>query len=310
MSPTTPRGAPAAVRGCPDPLSRQERIEGLLAETKRQVVTIRRTFAQQGFGADKKHGPLHTFLTAHDERGLDAYLFVHAMASAGKPWNCLLPSDAWVSALGLDETASPASAKTAVSKIIGRLEKRKLITRIRSQRMSDVVLMMEDGLGAPYEPRSLERVEDRWLQLPHAYWLDGHCRTLRLPAKVMLLIALTLKDGFWLPYDQVPEWYGVSSDSAEEGLKELRKIGLLDVESNWVKAPRSKIGWTEQLLYTLQGPFSTAERQKAANFRRRTPADVEVAPDQLAPVWKPTLVEFMTGKAPTPDELMSRKGTA
>ena len=52
------------------------------------------------------------------------------------------------------------------------------------------------------------------------------------------------------------------------------------------------------------------ERQKAENFRRRTPADVEVASDQLAPVWTPTLVEFMTGKAPTPDELMSRKGTA
>ena len=80
--------------------------------------------------------------------------------------------------------------------------------------------------------------------------------------------------------------------------------------AGWVKAPRSKIGWTEQLLYTLQGPFSTAERQKAANFRRRTPADVEVASDQLAPVWTLTLVEFMTGKAPTPDELMSRKGTA
>jgi hypothetical protein len=126
----------------------------------------------------------------------------------------------------------------------------------------------------------------------------------------MLLIALTLKDGFWLPYDQVPEWYGVSSDSAEEGLKELRKIGLLDAESNWIKAPRSATDWTEQLLYTLQGPFSTAERQKAANFRRRTPAGEEVAPEQLAPGWKPTLVEFMTGKAPTPDELMSRKGSA
>ena len=134
----------------------------------------------------------------------------------------------------------------------------------------------------------------------------------------MLLIALTLKDGFWLPYDQVPEWYGVSSDSAEEGLKELRKIGLLDAESNWIKAPRSATGWTEQLLYRRcrgrspapNRPFSTAERQKAANFRRRTPAGEEVAPEQLAPGWKPTLVEFMTGKAPTPDELMSRKGSA
>ena len=38
------------------------------------------------------------------------------------------------------------------------------------------------------------------------------------------------------------------SDSSEEGLRDLRDVGLLAVESNWVKAPRSKIGWTEQLL--------------------------------------------------------------
>jgi hypothetical protein len=36
----------------------------------------------------------------------------------------------------------------------------------------------------------------------------------------MLLIALSLPDGFRQPYDRAPDWYGVSFDSAEEGLKE------------------------------------------------------------------------------------------
>jgi hypothetical protein len=72
------------------------------------------------------------------------------------------------------EAATPSSAKAAVSKVIRRLEKRKLVTRVRSQRLSDLRLLMEDGSGEPYEPRSPERVEDRWLQLPHAYWLEGH----------------------------------------------------------------------------------------------------------------------------------------
>jgi hypothetical protein len=117
----------------------------------------------------------------------------------------------------------------------------------------------------------------------------------------MLIIALSLRDGFWLPYERVLEWYGVSSDSAEEGLRELRDVGLLAVKSNWIKTPRSKIGWTERLLYTLQGSFSKAERLKASRIRNRAatvPAH-EVATEQVAPAWKPTVVEFITGKAPT-----------
>lgn len=101
-----------------------------------------------------------------------------------------------------------------------------------------------------------------------------------LPAKVMLLIALSRPDGFPLPYDRAPAWYGVSSDSAEEGLRELRATGLLAVERNWVKAPRSETGWTGELMYTLQGSFSTVERKKVTRIRNlaTTVADDEVAP--------------------------------
>lgn len=111
--------------------------------------------------------------------------------------------------------------------------------RVRSKRLSDVILLKEDGSGDPFE-RPLNGPEDWWLQLPHAYWLEGHYKTLRLPAKVMLLIALSRPDGFPLPYDRAANWYEVSSDSAEEGLRELRDTGLLAVERNWVKAPRSE----------------------------------------------------------------------
>ena len=89
-----------------------------------------------------------------------------------------------------------------------------------------------------------------------------------------------------MPYEKTRRWYGVSSDSSEEGLRELRKVGLLAVESNWVPAPRSAIDWTEELLYTLQGPFSKAERVKASRFRSRasTVPDAEVPNEQVAPV--------------------------
>ena len=119
-----------------------------------------------------------------------------------------------------------------------RLEKRNLIKRERSKRLSQVILLKEDGSGEPYEPRSAERPEDRWLRLPHAYWLEGRYLTLSLPAKVMLIIALSRPDGFSLPYDKAPRWYRVSSNSAEAGLKELRAAGLLDVKRTWVKAAK------------------------------------------------------------------------
>ncbi|MGH3963013.1 MAG: hypothetical protein ACRDRY_07150 [Pseudonocardiaceae bacterium] len=290
MSTTTDRGAAPAVRSkAPAPLERQERIELLLAQTLRRVVPIRKTFVQQGKGSETRPGPLAKFLTAHDDRGLEAYLLVHAMVSA-EPWNCRLPSQAWVGALGLADTASMDSAKTAVSKIMRRLEDRKLITRVRSKRLSDVILLKEDGSGDPFE-RPLKGPEDWWLQLPHAYWLEGHYKVLRLPAKVMLLVALSRPDGFPLPYDRAANWYGVSSDSAEEGLRELRDTGLLNVERNWVKAPRSETGWTEQLTYTLQGSFCTAERTRASRIRSHA---TPVVDDQTVPVVRnPTVEEFL-----------------
>jgi hypothetical protein len=238
----------------------------LLAQTLRRIVPIRRVFVQQGRGATTRPGPLATFLTSHDERGLEAYLLIHAMASAD-PWNCRLPSQAWIGALGLADHAELDSAKSAVSKTMRRLEKRKLITRSRSKRLSDVTLLKEDGSGEPYERPQGNRIEDRWFQLPHAYWLEGYYKSLRLPAKVMLLIALSRPDAFPLPYEQAPAWYGISSDSAEEGLRELRQNGLLIDERTWFKTGRSETGWAPQLRYTLQGSFSRAERTKASRFR-------------------------------------------
>lgn len=91
MSPTTDRGALPAARSKPPPLDRQERVELLLAQTRRRIVPIRRTFVQEGRGSETKPGPLAKFLTAHDDRGLEAYLLVHAMAAA-EPWNCRLPA--------------------------------------------------------------------------------------------------------------------------------------------------------------------------------------------------------------------------
>jgi hypothetical protein len=276
MSPTTRGGTRAASRRRkqPPPLDRQERVKLLLELTRRRIVPIRNSFVQQGRGRSTTPGPLAKFLTGHDDRGLEAYLLVHAMASA-EPWNCRLPSQAWVGALGLNDDAEIDSARTAVSKTMRRLEDRKLIIRQRSSRLSDLILLKEDGTGDPYERPNSNRIDDRYFQLPHAYWLEGHHRSLSLPAKVMLLIALSLQDGFPLPYKRARDWYGVSEDSAEEGLRELGDKDLVSFDRRWRKNARSETGWIEQRVYTLEGSFSREERKKAARFRAEATPDAD-----------------------------------
>ena len=197
-------------------------------------------------------GPLTSFIASHDERGLDAYLFMHALAS-GPPWECDYPSGMWVRALGLTDTATLVSARGLVSKIMRRLESRKLIRRGRSGRLSAVTLLREDGSGEKYEDPF---AEGSYFNLPHAYWLEEHYRTLSFPAKVMLLIALSLPADFYLAYERAKPWYGISGDTAGRGIRELVKTGILVAERRWVKNHRSDTGWIEERHYKLLAPYA------------------------------------------------------
>lgn len=265
------RDSRAATRGAaaPAPLSHRETLIDLLDQSGRGIVPIRKSFVQQGERGKRVPGPLATFVSAHDERALDAYLFVHALASA-EPWNCDYPAGMWVRALDLTESAKPASARSAVSKVMKRLEDRHLVSRQRVGRTASITLLKEDGSGEPYEhPYNAGRGEN-WLQLPHAYWLEEFHQSLSLPAKAMLLIALSLPDDFPLPADRVPKWYGISADTAERGLRELRRSRVLNFDEQWVKNAKSDTGWTQERRYTLDEPFSTAARKKAATGDRTT----------------------------------------
>ena len=238
-------------------------MTNLLGQTQRHAVPIRRAFVQLGRGEMATPGPLASFIASHDERGLDAYLFMHALASS-PPWECEYPSGMWIRALGLADTATLRSARALVSKIMRRLQDRKLIQRGRSGRLSAVTLLREDGSGTTYEH---PYAEGNYFKLPHVYWLKGHYRTLSLPAKVMLLIALSLPDGFYLPYERAKPWYGISGDTAGRGFRELVKARILVAEQRWQRNDRSDTGWVELRQYRLVGPYSkeTAERHQGAD---------------------------------------------
>jgi hypothetical protein len=251
----------------PLPLTQSETINDLLVQSGRGIVPIRKTFVQQGHGKTTKPGPLHTFVTAHDERSLDAYLFVHALASA-EPWNCDYPATTWVRVLGTGANASADSARGGVSKVMKRLEARKLVKRARTGRTASVTLLREDGSGEPYD-HPHKTGDANWLQLPYAYWLKDHYLNLSLPAKAMLLVALSRPNGFYLPSEMANDWYGISPDSADRGLRELRNASILHARQQWVKNHRSPTGWSERWTYTLMGSFSSDARRKAAAAGKR-----------------------------------------
>lgn len=115
--------------------------------------------------------------------------------------------------------------------------------------------MNEGGNSADYTHPGKSK-GDPYFKLPHTYWTDGWCKRLKLPAKAMLLVCLSMRPGFYLPLGKVPEWYGFSEDTAQRGMQQLVEEGLLTYKSVSKKAPLTPLGFTTERRYTLMAPFS------------------------------------------------------
>lgn len=248
------------------PATPSETIEALLDRSARpkRAVPIRRTFLQQGTSGDGAvPGPIAEFVTHGDETALDLWLLARAVTS-GEGHDVALAAQTWARAL---EGCRSTISTPGVSKALSRLEGRRLITRGRSGRWSKVTVLREDGSGAPYThpgDNSAAKPDDEgssmYFQLPYEYWLDGWCAVLTLPEKAMLLISLSLADGFYLPVEKVPQWYGFSADSAQRGLAGLVRHGLLDRKRVTKKAPLAPSGLATENHFTVLPPFDRLRR--------------------------------------------------
>lgn len=232
----------------------------LLDRSRRDFAPVNKLFVQAAPGSTSRHGPLSTFVHNRDLRGLHAYLLLLGVISSGDSkdgWSTTLPIGVWARAFGTTRDATPASAATAVSKVLTRLENRKLIQRQRHgrERKIRITLLREDGTGQPYT-RPGKGNPDRFLRLSHAFWRDGWHERLDLPATAMLLVALHEKNAFELPTERVPDWYGWSADTAERGLATLEQLGLLTHTTRLKKAPLSPTGLTKVNRYLLHEPFA------------------------------------------------------
>jgi hypothetical protein len=244
----------------------------LLKRSRRSRVPIRKVFVQtpRKVAADptKLAGPLSEFVRCRDLRGLHAYLIILAATSSGASvdgWSTTLPLMAWARAFGTTVRAERAAAATAVSKILHRLEDRRLIERCRSgrERRVRVTLLREDGSGELYTRPLGKSPFDRFLTLSHAFWHDGWHDKLKLPGLAMLLVALhetgPTKPVFQLPAEHTPKWYGWSADTTERGLAELRDHGLLNSVTRSRKEPLSASGYGRVNDYYLLPPFGNPD---------------------------------------------------
>ncbi|MDQ1743128.1 MAG: hypothetical protein QOE23_1467 [Pseudonocardiales bacterium] len=243
------------------PATEAETRAFLLARSKRTITPILKDFVQKPRGSTDRSGPLSTFVRNRDLRGLQAFLFLLSINSNGPGpdgWSTTLSIPVWARALDLTRDASEASAATAVSKVLTRLEQRKLIERDRRGRERKIraTLLREDGSGQPYTRPGSAGNSDRYLQLPHTYWLDDWFQKLDLPSTAMLLVALHEKPIFHLPTENMPNWYGWSAATAERGFTILERHGLISKATRFKKAPLSPSGLAKINEYTLTGPFN------------------------------------------------------
>lgn len=254
-----------------------ETREVLLSRSARDFAPIRRAFVQKKRGETDRSGPLAEFVSNGDVRGLRAYLFIIAITSAPSTesgWSTTLPGGVWARAFGTTEKATPASARTAVTKVLKRLQARNLITYERPGGTWDVqvTLLCEDGSGQPYT-RPGNQNSDSYLKIPFELWRTGLIDDLGLPALAMLLTASCEPRSFELPTERMKDWYGWSPDTAERGFRELANEGVLQVHKTYVTAPLSPTGTAEVNRYMLLDPFiprADTGRKKVATPKNTT----------------------------------------
>ncbi len=254
----------------PQAADQHETVVDLLDKSGRtsRAVPIRTLFVQGGAPRRPQPGPLAAIVSAHDVRALDLYLLHRAVASGGA-WDVTRGARVWGRALGLADESDGGAA--AVSKTWARLERRGLVERERRGRLAQVTSLREDGSRSQYTSPDGSDRDERYFKLPFAYWTAAEAwyRLLGLPAKAMLLIALTQRPIFVLPAERVPAWYGFSADTADRGLRELERAGVLTRRWTYKKAPQAPAGFTQEVLLSLRAPFDRAATKSTAAGRAR-----------------------------------------
>jgi hypothetical protein len=247
-----------------------ETLADLLDRSGRSSVPVRRTFLQL---PDRSPGPLAAFVAGRRSLALDLWLLLHAGASGGE-FDVRQPAMSWARMLDMPQTTA---SETTVSRNWSWLEEQQLIHSVRDRRVRKLYLMREDGSGRAFERAGGQ--ERGFFKVPYAYFTDRIHRQLRLAGKATLLISLAQGPTFTLPTERAAQWYGISADTLQRGIDELRGLELIKVWPRAKKAPRTRLGYTVESHYALRDPFA---RAPAAVTAAVTDAGDDAAPEPSA----------------------------
>jgi hypothetical protein len=201
---------------------------------------------QRGGGA----GPLAALVRERQAPAFDLLLYAHTVAPLAEGHPIRATSAQWMDAIGIKESAGN---RATVSRSWGWLERQRLVRRHREGRERGIEILREDGSGRPWQGAYVE--DEPYFGLPLAYWRGGYARQLALPAKAVLLIALSLQsrkeEFFELPLERASDWYGLSVSTLRRGLGELRERRLLRRWAQERDTPKSPLGHTYDQRYAL-----------------------------------------------------------
>ncbi|WP_068476703.1 hypothetical protein [Pseudoclavibacter helvolus] len=197
-------------------------------------------------------------------------LLLYIMLLTAWPWledrREPLQSKVWIRALTASSIKNaPTWSASTLSRCWQDLEELGLIERSREERLVRITPRREDAAG-PYEVPGGRR--DRWnayFALPDEFWTDELFAKLSLPALAMLLVIAketNRSKEMWLTYEFAEDWYGIKPKSAQKGLGELEKLGVLNRRVESIIAPLSPTGKTTRSWYSLTGPYSHEARSK------------------------------------------------
>lgn len=244
--------------------TQQQTLQALLDKSKRSAVPLRRSFLQAGQSGGA--GALALLVRKH--QALDLFLLSVGLASH-EPWEVKMEAGTLGRALGWGDGRR---GRLAVSRAAAELDEVRLIERFNVSRKTGIRLLREDASGSPYTNPDGKSVEDRYLRIPLAYWLEGWQNSLSLPEKVVLLIALARGPGFTLPQARAHQFYGISEDTVHRGIIGLTNRQLLFGYGRRVPAPLAGKGFTYVNEYWLASPFSRQSSSKKEVVPTRVPA--------------------------------------
>lgn len=233
-------------------------------DSHRNAVPIRGAFLQIRYEAGSEPGPLSALVRGRHHHAFDVY--AHMLSAAASPPHRLhINPDFWA-LLARRPSQSRRNARLALYRSLDILESLNLIWPETRLGMPTFQLLDESGNGELYVHPA--KRHERYITLPHSYWLTGLDRMLDLPGKAVLLLARSLRpSGFTLPLARSMDWYGLSRDTLRRGIDELVTAGVIRYGKKDVPAPQAPGGTSVRRTYVLVGAMARTQPAEAKTVR-------------------------------------------